>query len=155
MYPSLSLRGTGRCLPKSDSRAWSAKWVVRRLACFPVFRITSSWPTSHRSKPGGTWEMLHAVHGPHHGQHGRGHFPVDCDQEGTATCCCGSLPGSCAVFLEPGLRGHRRVCSDSPGQMWLLCSALGKASGWPPGSRHVCLHALHISCPQGSEMHFY
>ena len=33
--------GKGR-LPKSASRDWRAKCMVRRLACFPVFRMTSS-----------------------------------------------------------------------------------------------------------------
>lgn len=38
-------------LPKSASKDCRAKCMVLLVACFPVFRMTSSWPTSQRSKP--------------------------------------------------------------------------------------------------------
>lgn len=145
--------------------------MVRRLACLPVFRITSSWPTSQRSNPRGTWKM----HGPHHGQHGRGarEYPGGISQltyqevrlpfreELLATALPADV-GRCLTLQSFWTLSHRAVGSDSPRQMWLLCSTQqrGRTSAWHPGRRPLSAGGQGLpACPPyllslGSEIHF-
>jgi len=49
--PHSGLPTSSSYIPNSASRACNTNWMFRRLACFPVRRVTSSCPTSIRSKP--------------------------------------------------------------------------------------------------------
>lgn len=109
------------------------------------------------------------MHGPHHGQHGRGarEYPGGISQltyqevrlpfreELLATALPADV-GRCLTLQSFWTLSHRAIGSDSPGQMWLLCSTQQRGRTVQPGIQEgglslledkVCPHALHICCP--------